>query len=82
MGKSKESFKDKNPANRSIRLRQSPILKKSTAPNGRGRAINGMRGTSFAEKIQKGMMTRGKDNGVFLRSPSFESSDMKEEIEY
>jgi hypothetical protein len=41
-----------------------------------------MRGTSFAEKIQKGMMTRGKDNGVFLRSPSFESSDMKEEIEY
>jgi hypothetical protein len=40
-----------------------------------------MRATRLAEKIQK-EMTRGKDNGVFLRSPSFESSDMKEEIEY
>ena len=59
----------------------SSKIRKSTAHNGRGRAIHGTRGTSFTEKIQKGM-TRGKDSGVFLRSPSFESSDMKEEIEY
>jgi hypothetical protein len=40
-----------------------------------------MRVASFAGKIQKGM-ARGKDSGVFLRSPSLESDDMKEEIEY
>jgi hypothetical protein len=40
-----------------------------------------MRATSFAEKIQKGMV-RGKNSGVLLRSPSLESDYMKEEIEY